>query len=174
MPHAFPLYVYLNDCECIVIGGGSHAARSAETLLQFGARITVISPSLCPELREMDKTGRIRYIPRKYFRGDCTPAVLCVAATNSEAVNIAVAEECKAKGIPVNLSRPAAYSTYVFPRVALRENLTLSVAGKLPEGSESTVQAALESAIDAVLGMPEPPAEAPAKPKRTKKTATQP
>ena len=173
MANAFPLYVYLNDRECIIIGGGSHAAYSAETLLMFGARITVISPSLCPALREMDKAGRIRYIPRKYFRGDCTPATLCVAATNSDAVNIAVAEECKAKGIPVNLSHPVAYSTYVFPCVALRDDITLSVAGKLPENSEQAVQSALDAAVDTIMGTA-PADEPPTKPKRTRKTVTQP
>ena len=102
MPNAFPLYVYLTDCDCIIIGGGSYAAHSAETLIRFGARVTVISPTLCPALRELNKEGRIRYIPRKYFRGDCTPATLCVAATDLDAVNISVAEECRAKGRSVH------------------------------------------------------------------------
>lgn len=172
MPHAFPLYVYLNDCECIIIGGGSHAAHSAETLLLFGARVTVISPALCPALRELDKAGRIRYIPRKYFRGDCTPATLCVAATNSDAVNISVAEECKAKGIPVNLSHPASYSTYVFPCVALGGDLTLSAAGKLSD-DEAVIRSKLEAMLSQLTGT-ETPQEQPSKPKKPKKSSTQP
>ena len=170
MPHAFPLYVYLNDCECIIIGGGSYAAHSAETLLLFGAKVTVISPALCAALREMDKAGRIRYIPRKYFRGDCTPATLCVAATNADAVNIAVAEECKAKGIPVNLSHPISYSTYVFPCVALGNDLTLSAAGKLPDGDQAAMRSKLEAML-CLLTAEEAPQE---KPKKTKKNNTQP
>jgi len=99
----------------VVLGGGKFAASRAKTLLKFGAKVTVISPALCAELRELDTAGRIRYIPRKYYRGDSTSASLCVAATDEENVNIAIADECKAKGIPVNVSRPAAFGTFSFP-----------------------------------------------------------
>lgn len=129
MDFGFPLYIQLTGNNCMIFGGGDYAAAKAETLLRFGAKVTVISPGLCDRLRTLDDAGSIRYIPRKYFRGDCTPAVLCVAATNDRSVNIAISVECKAKNIPVHLSDPAAFGNFMFPETILRESLQISAVG---------------------------------------------
>lgn len=60
-------------------------------------KLTVISPTLCEGLRRLDEEGKIRYIPRRYFHGDCTCAYLCVAATEDEALNIAISDEARPK-----------------------------------------------------------------------------
>ena len=130
MALGFPLYIDLNGNNCVVLGGGSYAAFCARILLKFGAKVTVISPTLCEELKPLDEAGTIRHIPRRYYRGDCTSAYLCVAATNDEATNIAISDECKAKGIPVNISRPAAFGNFYFPAAVIQDDLTISAAGR--------------------------------------------
>ena len=127
MTPQFPLYIDLYNNNCTIFGGGNAAAVRAFTLLKFGAKVTVISPTLCSELQELDKKHLIRYIPRRYYRGDCTSCYLCVAATNDEAVNIAISDECKAKAISVNVSRPAAFGTFLFPTVISEKGVTISV-----------------------------------------------
>ena len=62
MAFGFPLYIDLNGNNCVVLGGGDYAADKVDTLLQFGAKVTVISPALCGRLQELDKTRAIRYI----------------------------------------------------------------------------------------------------------------
>lgn len=47
MAFGFPLYIDLNGNNCVVLGGGDYAADKVDTLLQFGAKVTVISPALC-------------------------------------------------------------------------------------------------------------------------------
>ncbi|NLN82669.1 MAG: NAD(P)-dependent oxidoreductase [Clostridiales bacterium] len=47
----------------------------------------------------MDEKELIRYIPRRYFRGDCSSSYICIAATDDQNVNIAISDECKAKRI---------------------------------------------------------------------------
>lgn len=130
MEFGFPLYIHLAGNNCMIFGGGDYAADRAETLLRFGAKVTVISPTICDRLRRLDSDGVIRYIPRKYFRGDCTPAMLCVAATDDRAVNIAISVECKAKNIPVHLSDPAAFGNFMFPETLLRDSLQISAVGE--------------------------------------------
>lgn len=129
MAFGFPLYIDLNGNNCVVLGGGDYAADKVDALLKFGAKVTVISPTLCDRLRELDQTRAIRYIPRRYYRGDCTNAYICVAATGVESVNIAISDECKAKGVPVNVSRPAAFGNYTFPRIVLYKDVSLAVSG---------------------------------------------
>lgn len=125
--HGFPLYIDLNGNNCTVFGGGDYAADKAQTLLQFGAKVTVISPDLCERLSQMDAEHAIRYIPRKYYRGDCTTSVLCVAATDDDAVNIAIASESKAKNIPVHVSHPAAFGNFLFPEAILTDHVQVSL-----------------------------------------------
>ncbi|MCI8554550.1 MAG: NAD(P)-dependent oxidoreductase [Clostridiales bacterium] len=147
MSLGFPLYIDLNGNNCVVFGGGPFAASRALTLLRFGARVTVISPTLCDTLRRMDEQEQIRYIPRRYYRGDCTCAYLCVAATDDEALNIAISDECKAKGLPVNVSKPAAFGTFLFPSVAFGDNVVVSVSGSASAPYIASLREQIEEAL---------------------------
>jgi siroheme synthase-like protein len=151
MALGFPLYIDLSGNNCVVFGGGDFAYRRAMTLLRFGAKVTVISPSLEEAMRDLDRTKKIRYIPRKYYRGDCTSAYLCVAATEDEGLNIAISDECKAKGIPVNVSKPAAFGTFMFPTVALTDTVSVSVAGKLEDAALERLRDKIEEQLPAWL-----------------------
>ena len=47
----YPIYLDLRERPCVVIGGGRVAERKALSLLEAGADVTVVSPSLSPKLR---------------------------------------------------------------------------------------------------------------------------
>lgn len=49
----FPMFVDLTGRHVLVVGGGKIAARRVRTLLEFGCEITVVSPKVCEELREI-------------------------------------------------------------------------------------------------------------------------
>ena len=127
--HYFPLCSDINGNNCGIMGGGETAARCAQILLDFGARVTVVSPRLCPTLSKLEEQGRIRHIPRKFFRGDCSYMLLCIAATGDRDVNIAIATECKAKKVPVYVTEPVEYGTFRFPTVLRHEGVTVTFAG---------------------------------------------
>ncbi len=128
----FPIHIDLNGNNCTVFGGGEAAASRAEALLHFGAKVTVISPTLCPAFDELIARDVIRHIPRKYFRGDCSNAQICVAATDDNDTNIRIATECKAKSVPVNVTSPKGYGTFMFPRVIILDDIVVTVAGSAP------------------------------------------
>ncbi|MBQ3133944.1 MAG: hypothetical protein IJC17_06715 [Clostridia bacterium] len=135
----FPIFIDLTDNNCTIIGGGEYAAACADMLLGFGAKVTVISPVINARLAELEEQKRIRYIPRKFFRGDCANAYLCIAATDSEQINIAVSVECKSRGIPVNVKAPSAYGTFRLPAAVICEDVTVAAY------SEEINQHALEN-----------------------------
>ncbi len=147
----FPLYVDLTDNNCTIFGGGENTVRRVRELRRFGAKVTVISPTLCPPLVELSEKGEIRHIPRKYYRGDCSNAQLCVAATDDVNTNIAIATECKAKGIPVNVTDPAVYGNFRFPRVVIREDVVISVTGDIPSEKLKRLRDRLRDAIPEML-----------------------
>lgn len=131
MGFGFPIFIDVKGNNCLILGGNAFAAEKARVLLQFGAKVTVISPTLDPFLLELEEKRQIRYIPRRYFRGDCANACLCIAATGDDAVNISIAQECKARKIFVCVEQPEIYGTFAFPNVIYSRSLTVALSDTL-------------------------------------------
>lgn len=151
MALGFPLLVELKGNNCTVFGGGKSALRRVNELLRFGAKVTVISPQVCPELERLSASGVIRHIPRKYFRGDCSNSQLCVAATDDSAINIAISTECKNKSIPINVTSPRSYGTFTFPRMVITDDVILSITGKLPADDLSMLRDRLQEELPKII-----------------------
>lgn len=151
MAIGFPLLVDLKDNNCTVFGGNKSALRRVRELLRFGAKVTIISPELCSELKQLSDNGAIRHIPRKYFRGDCSNSQLCVAATDDSTLNIAISTECKNKGIPVNVTTPRSYGTFTFPRLVLIDDVVLSITGALPADTLNALQDYLQDELPDII-----------------------
>ncbi|MBQ9860274.1 MAG: hypothetical protein IJO76_06340 [Clostridia bacterium] len=146
----FPLYIDLDGNNCTIFGGGDSALRRAKELRRFGARVTVISPVICDELVEMSDRGEIRHIPRKYFRGDCSNSQLCVATTEETAVNIAIATECKAKSIPVEVTNPREYGNFTLPRMVIQDDVVVSIAGDAPSEMLQAVRDKIQELLESI------------------------
>lgn len=119
----FPLFVDLHDKTAVIIGGGQVAARKAKTLLCFTSCVTVIAPEICEELAALPLT-----IQRKLFEtSDLQAAYLVIAATDNRKVNAEVSELCRKTGIPVNVADSREESTFLFPSVVNRGQLTVGI-----------------------------------------------
>lgn len=151
MALGFALLVDLKGNNCTVFGGNKSALRRVNELLRFGAKVTLISPQICPELAKMSAEGLIRHIPRKYFRGDCSNSQLCVAATDDNTMNIAISTECKNKGIPVNVTSPRSYGTFTFPRLVANDDVVLSITGTLPADALTKLQERLQQELPRLI-----------------------
>ena len=91
----YPILLHLQDKQAAVIGGGRVATRKVKHLLQSGARVLVISPSVSLELMGMANEGEIELIKSEYKRdmlNDHMP-VLVIATTGDEGVNRMVAQD---------------------------------------------------------------------------------
>ena len=89
----------LSGRRVLVVGGGRVAQRRVPALVDAGARVTLVSPSVTPALEDLAATGRITWEARPYRVGDCDGAWLVHACTDDRAVNTAVAAEAEAKRI---------------------------------------------------------------------------
>jgi len=85
----------LRDRRVVVVGGGAVAARRIPALLDAGADIVLVSPSVTASLEDLAAAGRLRWEPRSYAGGDCAGAWLVCACTDDAAVNAAVAAEAE-------------------------------------------------------------------------------
>lgn len=138
----FPLFIDLTGQKVVLVGGGSVALRRALTLQQCGADVVVVSPTLHPDM------PTVTHISRPYRPGDLEGAVLAVAATDCRAVNRQVAQEARARGIPVSVADDPALCTFFFPALCVGEGI---VAGVVGDGSDHAKTARTAQQIRALL-----------------------
>ena len=117
-----------------MVGGGPVAERKVTTLLKAGAEVTVISPSLTPQLTRWSMREKIKKIHRSYQSGDLGQAVLAFTATDSSEVNRAVAREAKRKKIFINVADQSTSEGFIVPALLTKKDITIAVStgGKSP------------------------------------------
>src|SRR6266581_729599 len=87
MPDYFPAFLDLRGRRCLVVGGGGISERKARALLDYGARVTVVSPSVTPGLAALVANGRVTQRARPFLRSDPRGCALAVAATGNSRVD---------------------------------------------------------------------------------------
>ena len=117
-----------------MIGGGEVAERKVESLLEFGAAVTVIAPELTPRLSELAGTGAIKHVAERYKSGALEGAFLVIAASDDTEVNKAASLEAQRLGVPVNVADDPDLCTFIMPAILHRGELVISVStsGKSP------------------------------------------
>ncbi len=151
MAVGFPLYIDLEGNNCTIFGGDETAFDAACTLRRFGAKVTIISPTVCEQLLQMEQDGEIRYLRRRYFRGDCSSARLCCAFTDDTAINIAISDECKNKSIPVAVNKPEGFGTFSLPHAAILQDTVIAVSGDSTPAFQRYITARLQSLLPSLL-----------------------
>src|SRR5258707_3448098 len=76
----FPLFLKLAGRDVLVVGAGPIGTAKARSLLEAGARVTVVAPEAEPELRELAAAGAPRLEARAVVGADLQGPVLVVAA----------------------------------------------------------------------------------------------
>jgi precorrin-2 dehydrogenase/sirohydrochlorin ferrochelatase len=130
----YPIFINLRGRPVVVVGGGSVAERKVTTLLKAGADITLVSPALTRRLASWAARGRIKEIRRSYRRGDLGQAVLAFTATDSSAVNQAVAREAGKKKILINVADQSSLEGFIVPALFAKRDFMIAVStgGKSP------------------------------------------
>lgn len=124
----------INDKHCIVIGGGKVAYRKIRSLIEYNAKITVISDKLCNEILELKGQNKISLINRIYQSGDLKGAFLAFAATDNKEVNQKISNEAKAGNISINVIDDTESCSFIVPSKVERGPLTIAIStnGKSP------------------------------------------
>lgn len=125
MARYYPICLSLEDKPCVVVGGGGVAYRKAKSLLEAGARVTVVSPRFCEELRKLSGVKRVE---RPFQEGDVAGACLVYAATDDPAVNSTVAAAARKAGALVNVVDTPEECDFIVPSTLRRGPLTISVS----------------------------------------------
>lgn len=123
----YPISLDVAGRACLVVGGGRVAARKARTLLDCGALVTVVAPSLGPEMEAL--TEELHVVERRaYAGGDAARFRLVVTATGRPEVDSAVHDDAEAAKVWVNSADDRAHSSFILPAVYRDGPVTVAVS----------------------------------------------
>lgn len=130
----YPIFLDIEGRNVVIVGGGNVCARKAETMMAYGARVTVISPAFTDEIEKWAREGSLQIRRKKYDESDLDGANLVIASTDDEAVNTRVATDCRSRRIPVNVVDVTRLCEFIVPAIIEKGSIQIAVStgGKSP------------------------------------------
>ncbi len=123
----YPVSLDVTDRPCLVVGAGSVAARKARALVECGAIVTVVAPSLSEDMEALEPL--LHALERRPYRtGDVSAFRLVVTATGIPDVDGAVYADADAAGLWVNSADDPAHCSFILPAVHRDRAVTVSVS----------------------------------------------
>jgi len=122
-------------------------------LAQFTPRITVVAPDVHPDIEALAARGGVRLLRREYRLTDISGADLVLAATDDSGLNEMICDDCRLRGIPVNVSSDKALCDFYFPGIVREGGVVVGVtaSGEGHSRAKKTVEA-IRSALQRADG----------------------
>lgn len=124
----YPVLLHIQGKKCLVVGGGNVALRKVQTLLEHSANVEIVSPNLCPELKQLAEKRAVRAIHRDYQPEDLKNAFIVIAATDDAKTNENVAAEARRLRILVNVVDDPNNSDFIVPSYFIRGDIIIAVS----------------------------------------------
>ena len=134
----YPIFVQMEGMRALVVGGGAVARRKVETLLGFGADVSMVSRDLTPELTRLVDAGKVRFLGPEMADRFFEDVSLVIAATDDAALNHEVSQGARQRGLLVNAVDQPADCTFIVPSIVRRGDLLIAVStsGRSPAFSK--------------------------------------
>jgi uroporphyrin-III C-methyltransferase/precorrin-2 dehydrogenase/sirohydrochlorin ferrochelatase len=165
----YPVFLDLTGLPVVLVGGGTVASGKLSGLLDAGARVTVVAPSICAEIRSppdrisqtdarqnFHDARQVRVIAEA-FRAEHLDGARYVVSAAPPDVNLEVARAAAERGLFVNAVDDVAAATAILGGVVRRADVTIAIstggiapalAGLLREALEALLPVELERWIE--------------------------
>lgn len=130
----YPINLNIKNRPCLVVGGGAVGTRKVITLLDCGARVTVVSPDPTTQLKNLAAEGSIQLKERPYQSDDVKKMFLIIGATNDERLNRQISTDAEHLSILCNIADRPEICNFILPAIVRRGDLTfaISTSGQSP------------------------------------------
>jgi len=148
-----PIFLNIREQSCLVVGGGTTAARKVETLLRANGSVTVVAPKLSDQLSQWAAEKRITHRQAYFAPSDLKNCILVIAATNDKAVNEQISKLAQAQGTPVNVVDQPELCRFIMPSIIDRSPVQIAVSsGGASPVLARLLRARLETMVPAAYG----------------------
>lgn len=129
-----PIYLSFSHKHCLVVGGGKVAERKIKNIVFASPIITVVSPEVTLYIKRLVSEKKIIWLKRDFSESDLDGKFVVFVATNNIELNAHIAEECKKRGILVNVAKPGNLGDFVVPSVIRKGGISIafSTGGEAP------------------------------------------
>jgi precorrin-2 dehydrogenase/sirohydrochlorin ferrochelatase len=124
----YSVFLDIRDRLCVVIGGGEVAERKILSLLEGGAKVTVISPDVTAHIMRLARQRKIKVRQKVYEDGDLSGAFLAYSATDKRGVNLRISREARRKGVLLNVVDVPDLCSFIVPSLVRRGALLIAVS----------------------------------------------
>jgi precorrin-2 dehydrogenase / sirohydrochlorin ferrochelatase len=128
MRQTYTMMIDLTERHCLVVGGGAVAERKVKSLLESGADVTVVSPTVTPQLQDWALNGRIKWISRLYRSEDGENCFIVIAATNDPKVNEQIGYDALKRQQWVNVVDKPELGNFTVPATLHRGRLSIAIS----------------------------------------------
>ena len=121
----------LKDRRVLFIGGGQVALRKIRGVLPSEPQITVIAPTLHPQLEEMVKSGQCHHKEERFYPellDYYSMVALVFAVTGEPSLNREIARLCARRGLWCNSADDPESSSFLVPAVVRQGTMTWAVS----------------------------------------------
>jgi siroheme synthase-like protein len=122
-----PVNLLVRGRRVVVVGAGRIAARKIEPLLDLGAEVVVVAPTIGEEVRSWADEGRCEVRVRPFAAADLDGARLAFAATDDPSANAAVYAAAEHRGIWANSADDPDNCSFTLMSVVRRSDLVLAI-----------------------------------------------
>ena len=146
----FQVTLDLDGRQCMVIGGDEEAAEKTVRLLEAGAKVTVVHPTLHTDLRKLTASGKIIHRGRTFRSNDAQGVVLVLNVLKGDlALAKSLMELAKTERFLVwSIDQPE-YCTVVMPALVKRGPLRIAISTSRTSPALAKV---LREDLEAVFG----------------------
>jgi siroheme synthase-like protein len=130
----YPIYLDIEERPVLIIGGGEVCARKGETMLRYGARVTIVSPAFTDEIERWAAAGEVTLRRKLYEEADLDGAAIVIASTDDPCINARIARDCRRRRIPVNVVDVTHLCEFIVPAVVETGSIQIAIStgGKSP------------------------------------------
>lgn len=128
MSQTYPISLVLTGKAVLVVGGGEVATRKVKGLLECGARVTIVSPDLTPELKQLAQQGSCIWCEKTYETVDLDDVSLVFACTSDEAVNKRISQDAAQQKLLINVADCPELCSFYLPSVLQKGRLSIAVS----------------------------------------------
>jgi len=130
MKFGFQINLDVKDRPCLVVGGGDEATEKTPKLLDAGAKVTVISPTLSDELKTLAASAKILHRGRHFKASDVDGGVWLVMNTvkDDQVLVRDLYSLARQKGFLVWSDDQPEYSTFTMPALVTRGPLRIAIS----------------------------------------------
>ena len=128
MTSFYPIHVNIEGKKCLIVGGGKTAERKVSTLVRYGGKVVVVSPTAAGKIKSFSQKKKILWHKRAYRVSDLNQVFLVFSATDSEELNREICREAKERGILINVVDSPEDCDFISPSLVERGHLKISIS----------------------------------------------